>query len=99
MNKLNLIITEQAYNDLDLISDYIAKDNNEAAKKFLGILIENCRTLSLFPNLGIKRPDFSYKDVLFYVVKKRYVIIYRIENENLYIMRVLTAYQDICALL
>jgi addiction module RelE/StbE family toxin len=99
MSKLNLVITEQAYNDLDLISDYIAQDNVDAAKRFLSFLIENCRTLALYPNLGVKRPDFSYKDVLFYIVKKRYVIIYKIENDTLYIVRVLTAYQDICALL
>ena len=38
MNDLNLIITEQAYSDLDLISDFIAQDNVNAAEKHLKFL-------------------------------------------------------------
>ena len=99
MNNLNLIITEQAYNDMDLISDFIARDNVKAAEKHLNLLLKACCRLTKFPESGIKRPDFTYKDYRFYIVKKRYVIAYRVENNNLYISRVLTAYQDICALL
>ncbi len=99
MNNLNLIITEQAYNDINLIVDYIAKDNNKVAKKFLEFLIKSCRTLTKFPNLGKKRPDFSYKNTLFYIIKKRYIIAYKTQQENLYILRVLSSYQDICKLI
>ena len=99
MNDLNLIITEQAYNEMVLISGFIAKDNVNAAKKHLNLLLKVCRRLTEFPESGIKRPDFTYKDYRFYIVKKRYIIAYRVENNNLYISRVLTAYQDICALL
>ena len=36
-------------------------------------------------------------DVKFYVVKKNYLIVYRIiDKEKLRILRVLTTYQDIC---
>lgn len=37
-------------------------------------------------------------DVKFYVVKKNYLIVYRIiDDKTLRILRVLTTYQDICA--
>lgn len=69
MNDLNLIITEQAYSDLDLISDFIAQDNVNAAEKHLKFLLKACRNLTKFPEVGIKRPDFTYKDYRFYIVK------------------------------
>ena len=98
MNKLKLFITEQAYNDIDVISDYIAKDDLVAASKILKLLLKACSNLSNFPELGVARPDFTYKNYRFYIVEKRYIIAYRIKNKCLYISRVLTAYQDICSL-
>ena len=35
MNDLELEITSKAYNDIEIISDYIAKDNKNAATKFV----------------------------------------------------------------
>ena len=35
MNDLELEITSKAYNDIEIISDYIAKDNKTAATKFV----------------------------------------------------------------
>ena len=35
MNDLELEITSKAYNDLEIILDYIAKDNKTAATKFV----------------------------------------------------------------
>lgn len=99
MNKLKLVITENANKDLTLIADYIAKDNVNAAVKHLTLLLDSCRTLTQFPNIGTERSDFSHQNILFYVVKKRYIIVYKIQNENLYIIRILTTFQDICALL
>ncbi|MBP3847573.1 type II toxin-antitoxin system RelE/ParE family toxin [bacterium] len=50
------------------------------------------------PNIGKARKDFTYLDVKFYVIKKNYLIVYRIiNNKKLRILRVLTTYQDICA--
>lgn len=99
MNNLKLIITEQAYKDLDLISNYVANDNIKAAEKLLNSLLKACRRLTKYPASGIRRPDFTYKNYLFYIVKKRYIIAYRVENNNLYISRVLSNYQNICKLL
>lgn len=38
MNNLKLEITSKAYNDIEIISDYIAKDNKSAAIKFVKLV-------------------------------------------------------------
>ena len=99
MSKLKLNITDRAKEDISLITDYIAKDNKKAAKMLAEYFYRVCSNLADFPHLGTVRSDFSYKDYRFYVVKKRFIIAYRIEGNNLFISRVLSDYQDICYLL
>ncbi len=99
MSKLKLIIEIKAESDMELIADYIAKDNKNVASKMLKQFYKSFEKLSEYPNIGIKRPNFTYKDVKFYVIKKHYLIIYTIVEDTIHILRVLTAYQDICALL
>ena len=100
MNNLQLEITSKAYNDIETITDFIAKDNKNAANKLAKLFSETFKLLCSYPNLGILRKDFTYMDVKFYVLKKNYLIVYRvIENDKLRILRVLTTYQDIFSLL
>lgn len=96
MNKL--VITEQAYNDIDLIVGYISNNNKPASKKILKLLHQACYLLVEFPNIGIKRPDFTYKNIMFYIVAKKYLIAYQIRQNEVLILRILSAYQDICSL-
>ncbi len=99
MNDLELEITSKAYHDIEIISDYIAKDNKTAATKFVRLFNNAFKTLCKHPYLGKSRDDFTYLDVKFYVVKKNYLVIYRIiDNKTLRILRVLTTYQDICSI-
>lgn len=98
MNKLELEITSKAYNDIEIITDYIAQDNKNAANKLAKLFYETFQVLCLHPNIGNYRKDFTYMDVKFYVLKKHYLIVYRIiDNTKLRVLRVLTAYQDICS--
>ena len=99
MNKLKIVIENKAESDMELVADYIAKDNKNAAIKMLKQFYKSFEKLAVHPNIGVKRPDFTYKDVKFYVVKKHYLIIYTIIGDTIHILRVLTAYQDICNLL
>lgn len=100
MNNLKLEITSKAYNDIKVISDYIAKDNKTAAITFVKLFYKTFEVLCEHPNLGKIRNDFTYLDVKFYVVKKKYLVVYRvINNKTLRILRVLTTYQDICSIL
>jgi len=54
-----------------IISDYISHDNAVAAKNLLKRFYKVFETLAKYPNIGVKRPDFTYKDIMFYVVKKK----------------------------
>lgn len=100
MNNLELEITSKAYNDIEIISDYIAKHNKNAAIKLVKLFYKIFETLCGHPSLGKTRDDFTYLDVKFYVVKKKYLVIYRIiDNKTLRILRILTTYQDICPIL
>ena len=97
MNNLELEITSKAYNDMEIISEFIAKDNKTVANKMMELFYKTFKMLLKHPNIGNSRPDFTYMDVKFYVVKKNYLIVYRIiDNQTLRILRVLTTYQDVC---
>ncbi len=90
MNNLELEITGKAYNDIEIISDYIAIDNKNAAIKFVKLFNKTFEMLCKHPYLGKSREDFTYFDVKIYRI---------IDNKILRILRVLTTYQDICSIL
>ena len=88
MNNLELEITSKAYNDMEIISDYIAKDNRSAANKMMKLFYKTFETFLKHPNIGKTRPDFTYMNVKFYIVKKNYLIVYRIiDNKKLRILK------------
>ena len=95
----NYKIKSKALEDIATIADLIREDNEKASLKFLQDLYDTFDKLANFPNIGITRKDFTYRDVRFFVVKKHYLIVYNIENETVCILRVLSSYQNICALL
>lgn len=97
MNNLELEITSKAYIDIETIGDYIAKDKKSAANKMVKLFYETFIILAKHPNLGNTRTDFTNLDVKFYVVKKNYLIVYKIIENKLRILRVLSTYQDICS--
>ncbi len=99
MNKLNLIIENAAELDMIAIAEYIAKDKRSAAAKMLKLFYSSFDKLSTYPKIGFSRQDFDYKDVKFFVVKKHYLIVYKTTKNEIHILRVLSAYQDICTLL
>ena len=84
---------------MSLIGNYIAKDNIVAASNLLKQFYTTFEILSEYPNLGYRRPDFTYKDVRFYVVRKNYLILYKVEQNSIFILRVFPTYQDICSII
>lgn len=99
MNKLNLIIENAAESDMIAIAEYISKDKKSIAAKMLKLFYTSFDKLSTYPEIGFSRPDFTYKDVKFFVVRKHYLIVYKTTASEIHILRVLSAYQDICAIL
>ena len=99
MNKLNLQIKSVALDDMEKIADFIAKDNIDAAKNLLNDFYIAFDNLCTFPNLSKIRQNFTYQNVRLLQVKQNYVIVYNVKNNAIYILRVLSNYQEICNLL
>ncbi len=99
MNKLDLVVENSAERDMFSIADYIAKDNKKAASKLLKEFYKSFNLFCVHPKVGFERKDFTYRNVRFYVVKKNYLIVYAILENSVHILRVLSAYQDICSIL
>ena len=100
MSNRKIIITVEAENDIINIENYIAQDNITAAKDFVIKLKKTFINLAFYPRLGKNRPEFSGDDkILFLPVMTNYLIVYTIINNDLNIVRVLSKYQNICAIL
>ena len=98
MNKA-VFITGIAKEDITKISEYIAVDNKIASIKIVDDFYKTFELLSNFPETGVIKNDIKDKTVRIYTMKKNFAIVYRILNDNVEILRVLTRYQNIFAIL
>ena len=88
-----LIISEQAKGDLIDIWQYIALDSVENADSFVDLIYDKCAELASMPEMGRKR-DELIPGIRSFPVKK-YVVFYRIREDFIEIIRVLSAYRDL----
>jgi toxin ParE1/3/4 len=96
-SKLHLILAQQAKDDLVEIWLYIAADSPSMADKFIDYLYEQAGKLCSNPELGRKRDELITG--IRSLPVKRYLIFYRITENNIEIVRVLSGYRDIDTLL
>ena len=96
MNKIQLKITSKAFSDLEIIADFIAKDNKTAAKELIQNFHENFNLICEHPKIGRTLKNFIDKKIRFLTVRKHYLIIYKQIDKSIVILRVLGSYQDIC---
>jgi toxin ParE1/3/4 len=89
-----LRFTRAASRDLDEIQEYIARDNPTAAKRFTETLIMRCRALTTTPHMGPARPDVG-SDIRVLVIPRNYAILYRIEGDEVQIIRAVHTAMDI----
>lgn len=83
----NIIWTERALKDIDEIAEYIAMDSLFYAKQFVQKLFAVTNKLKIFPEIGKKVQElknYNYREILF----KKYRIIYRISEDNIYVISV-----------
>jgi len=98
MNKL-VFITDIAKEDITKIAEYIATDNKSASVKIVDDFYKAFELLSNFPETGSMKDDIKDKTIRIYTMKKNFAIVYRILNDKIEILRVLTRYQNIFAIL
>lgn len=91
-------ILPRAQEDLEEIIAYIAQDNLSAAYRVRKDLREAFKKLAEHPQIGHARADITDKAVRFWNVYS-YHIIYDPKSSPLMVLRILSSYRDIEALL
>ncbi|MGF2038428.1 MAG: type II toxin-antitoxin system RelE/ParE family toxin [Nostoc sp. CmiVER01] len=87
------IISPKASEDLSKIIDYFVKRNIDAGENFVDKFDKKCKYLANFPNMG--RSYGNIKTDLRGVPLDNYIILYRIINSGIEIIRVVSGYQNL----
>ena len=92
-----VIITESTFKDLENIKYFIAADNPDAAKKYVGGIFDKLESLSEFPYRGLKiyNSFFDYAKA-HYLICLNHIAIYQVNElaKCVYVLRVLSHFQD-----
>ncbi|KAM3098489.1 type II toxin-antitoxin system RelE/ParE family toxin [Phormidesmis sp. 146-35] len=90
-------LTAPASRDIEKILDFVAGTRSHAASdQFLRQLDQKLTNLTRFPQIGRKRDDLA--SGLRSVSLDRYLIFYRLIDNEIEILRVVSGYQDLEAL-
>ncbi|MGA2424013.1 MAG: type II toxin-antitoxin system RelE/ParE family toxin [Terriglobales bacterium] len=89
---MHLRWTTPATQDLYNIVHRIQRDNPEAAAKVAETLYDGCSSLGNFPRRGRKGRIEGTRELVFAGLP--YIIVYRIEDQNLEILRIYHGAQD-----
>ena len=87
-------LSREAYEDIDSIWDYIARDSVDSADRVRDELFDAFRTLASHPEMGHIKSDWTDQPVRFWQVQP-YVVVYDARTNPLYIVRVLHCARNI----
>ena len=87
------IISPEANQDLEEIIDDFTSRNIDAGERFIDEFNKKCRNLANFPNMGRSYADI--KDYLRGVPLNGYIILYRVTDGGIEILRVVSGYGDL----
>ena len=91
---MNHRISPRADTDINSIWNYVAQDNPAAADRVEQEIQEAIEKLAKNPNFGHFRDDIAPRQYRFYRVFS-YLIIYRIEEDTLIVVRVIHGARDL----
>jgi toxin ParE1/3/4 len=87
------LISPSASRDLNAIADYFLTRNVDAGEKLFHEFTKKCQYISQFPNLG---KSYSYlRPSLRGLPLDGYIIFYRVVNDGVEIVRVVSGRQDL----
>ena len=95
---MKVVLTAEAFGDLERIGDYIARDNPARARSFVQELIDKARQLGDLPKGFPLVPRYAHLGVR-RRAHGRYLIFYRVEPDQVTVIHVLRGAQDYEALL
>ena len=88
--KYKVNISRNAQNDLEHIFSYIAADSMNNAKRFILELEEKIYRLDTFPEGFAYIPENIFYGTNYrHIIHKKYRVIYKIDNNSVYILRVI----------
>ncbi len=93
--------TSNAKEDLLNIVDYIKRDSIESAKKVYEQIKDKAHSGNLFPFRGRVVPELQRQGIVIYreLIENPWRIIYKVENDTVYIMAIFDARQNVEELL
>ncbi len=86
--------TEPAISDLESIREYIAKDSEYYASRFIGKILEAVEQVGHFPEMGRRVPEAEEENVR-ELLFQNYRIMYRAQPQRILILTVIHAARDI----
>jgi toxin ParE1/3/4 len=89
--------TARAYQDLEDILEFIAKNNPSTAVRVVTTLERKCQMLAQFPEMGSPRDDLT-PGLRSFSAMGSYVIFYQLTGDGVKIVRVLHGGRDLPAL-
>ena len=97
---MRIVFLSLAVKDLASIRSYIAADNPEAAHRVATRLKKLIQGLAAMPNIGKAGRVFGTKELVTPKIGKTpYVVVYRVREDRLEILRILPGMRDIDSLL
>ncbi|WNZ28061.1 type II toxin-antitoxin system RelE/ParE family toxin (plasmid) [Leptolyngbya sp. NK1-12] len=97
---MRIVFLSLAVKDLAAIRAYIAEDDPEAAKAVASRLKQLIKRLSSMPNLGKPGRVFGIRELITPKIgKTAYVVVYRVKDTRLEILRILPGMRDLDSLL
>lgn len=95
MQKLNVVLTLSAYDDLDRITDYLIERDETAAEKTYRRIMDSTKKLSAFPQMGALMEDSELRcEGHRKLVVDDFVVVYRIFEANVVVYHVFNCRQD-----
>lgn len=88
------VLSLEALLDLEAIWEYIAKDNVDAADRWVAKLFGAFESIAQTPGMGHRREDLTSHAILFWPVGS-YLILYRAERDPIEIVAVTQGARDI----
>ncbi len=94
-----VLITDTAKDDITQITEYTATNNKLASVKIVDDFYKSFELIANFPETGSVKNRIKDKTIRIYTLRKSFSIVYRIFNKRVEILRVLTRYQNIFAIM
>jgi addiction module RelE/StbE family toxin len=84
-----VIWANSAVNDLERLREFIAKENQEAAKRAAETIKQSVQQLLSLPNIGKPVADlFGYRDLTIRFGAAGYILRYRVYDNTIYVLHI-----------